>query len=281
MDWSVYCPLEELLPYQQLWVDDASRWKFGLMARQVGKDFSCAFEGVRECRRAQLERKKIDWLIAAPSERHSLESLQKWRDWAEAFELNLTDYVEEREGGPDSLLKSATLVFRGGSRVIAVPGKPDTVRGFSANVLLTEFAFFEDPDATWRAIMPSIANPLRGGEKKVRLITTPNGIGNRAHELWNKNFTGGNRGNRVNDKKEEKTGERKSETSAFSPSSSCVPGGSDGETPSEATGTVAVPRTIVGVSFCADSEGGGGGVGGRYRGVAGVFGRSGWAGAGV
>ena len=69
-----------------------------------------------------------------------------------------------------------------------MPGRPDTVRGFSANVLLTEFAFFEQPEVTWRAILPSITNPLRGGPKKVRLITTPNGIGNKAHDLWVKNF---------------------------------------------------------------------------------------------
>jgi phage FluMu gp28-like protein len=72
--------------------------------------------------------------------------------------------------------------------VIAVPGKPDTVRGCSANILLTEFAFFEDPDKTWRAILPSITNPLRGGLKKCRLVTTPNGVGNKAHDLWLKNY---------------------------------------------------------------------------------------------
>ena len=74
--------------------------------------------------------------------------------------------------------------------MIAVPGKPDTVRGYSANVLLTEFAFFEQPDATWRAILPSITNSMRGGVKKVRLITTPNGIGNKAHDIWVKNYRG-------------------------------------------------------------------------------------------
>ena len=48
-----------------------------------------------------------------------------------------------------------------------MPGRPDTVRGKSANVILTEFDFFDDPLATWRAILPSITNPLRGGEKKI------------------------------------------------------------------------------------------------------------------
>ena len=177
-----------LLPYQKAWVKDSSRWKFGLMSRQVGKDFSAGYEGVSSCVAADLRGHKVDWLIAAPSERQSLESLQKWKDWAESFKVSLHDEQIVREGGGESLLKSATIIFPHGSRIIAVPGKPETVRGYSANVLMTEFAFFEDPDATWRAMLPSITNSLRGGVKKVRLITTPNGIGNKAHDIWAKNY---------------------------------------------------------------------------------------------
>jgi phage FluMu gp28-like protein len=191
----IYVPGSELLPYQHRWADDESRWKFGLMSRQVGKDFASGYEGILDILSAEKKGDKRDWLIAAPSERQSLESLGKWKDWATAFKASLKGYEEEREGGPQTLLKSAAITFPGGSRVIAVPGRPDTVRGYSANVLLTEFAFFEDPDLTWRAILPSITNPMRGGVKKVRLITTPNGIGNKAHEIWSKNYTEGNKGN--------------------------------------------------------------------------------------
>jgi phage FluMu gp28-like protein len=184
-------PRSLLLPYQRRWADDSSRWKFGLMARQTGKDFCAAEEGVRDCYLHEQNGGKTTWLIVAPSERQSIESLAKWHEWTEAYNLAIADVVEERGGGSEALLKSVTIIFPRGSRVIAVPGRPDTVRGYSANVLLTEFAFFENPEATWRAIVPSITNPFRGGQKKVRLITTPNGIGNKAHEIWSKNFTGG------------------------------------------------------------------------------------------
>jgi len=179
-------PAGQLLPYQKRWVHDFARWKFGLMARQVGKDFASGFEGVADCALAENEGRKTDWLIAAPSERQSLESLQKWKVWAQVFDLSIAEEEEERESGGESLLRSASITFPGGSRVIAVPGKPETVRGFSANVLLTEFAFFEQPEATWKALLPSVVNAMRG-LKKVRLITTPNGIGNKAHDLWVKN----------------------------------------------------------------------------------------------
>jgi phage FluMu gp28-like protein len=178
---------DQLLPYQRHWAGDRARWKFGLMARQVGKDFSSGFEGMADCALAEGAGRKITWLIAAPSERQSLESLRQWKQWAEIHRMTIAKDEELREGGGESLLKSATITFPHGSRVIAVPGKPDTVRGYPANVLLTEFAFFEQPEATWRALLPSVGNEL-GGIKKVRLITTPNGIGNLAHDIWVKNY---------------------------------------------------------------------------------------------
>lgn len=181
-------PRDLLLPYQKNWADDESRFKIGLMARQVGKDFTSGEEGVRDCFAHELEGKKTTWLIVAPSERQSLESLEKWKEWTEAYQMTIADATEERVGkGSEALLKAASITLPHGSRIIAVPGKPDTVRGYSANLLMTEMAFFEDPDKTWRAVLPSITNPLRGGAKKVRLISTPNGQGNKFHSIWSQN----------------------------------------------------------------------------------------------
>lgn len=176
-------PRAMLLEYQQKYWADPARFKFGLWSRQTGKDFTSEGEAVEDC----LKTPKTPWMVAAPSERQSLDSLDKAKEWAEAFEFQIHDYQERREGSSsESLLKSAEIIFSNGSRIRAVPGKPDTVRGTSSNVLLTEFDFFEDPDATWRAILPSITNPLRGGQKKVRIITTPNGIGSAGHKIWSK-----------------------------------------------------------------------------------------------
>jgi phage FluMu gp28-like protein len=144
--------VDRLFPYQQRWVKDPSRRKFGLMARQVGKDFSSGFEGLADCALAEAQGRKTDWIIAAPSERQSLESLRRWKEWCEIFHLAFVDEQVVREGGSESLLKSVTITFPHGSRVMAVPSKPETVRGFSANVLFTEFAFFEQPEQTWRAV---------------------------------------------------------------------------------------------------------------------------------
>lgn len=53
-----------------------------------------------------------------------------------------------------------------------------------SNLILTEFAFHDNLDAIWQAIYPSVSNPLRGGAKKLRIISTPNGHGDLFHKLW-------------------------------------------------------------------------------------------------
>lgn len=175
-------PRSLYLEYQFVIHHDRSRFKGVVASRQTGKDFTLEGEAVEDCYRTDGNK----WMIAAPSERQSLTSLDQAKLWAEAWELYIEDFKIVREGGPGTLLKSAEILYANGSKHFAVPGKPDTVRGESANIGLTEFDFFEQPQATWRALLPSIINPLRGGEKKVRIITTPNGKGGAMHKIWTK-----------------------------------------------------------------------------------------------
>ncbi len=172
------------LEYQFAYSEDMSRFKAALWSRQTGKDFTSEGEAVTDC----IQRPSTSWMVAAPSERQALDSLEKAKDWAAAYDLSIADYQEKHEGSSSStLLKSAEITFSNKSKIVAVPGKPDTVRGKSTNVLLTEFDFFENPNGTWRAILPSITNPLRGGEKKIRIVTTPNGAGGAMdRRIWNK-----------------------------------------------------------------------------------------------
>lgn len=175
-------PKSQLTQYgMEYWHDD-SRFKAMCASRQSGKDFNSEGEIAEDC----SANEKHTWMIAAPSERQSLDSLDQQKLWAESFGLIIEDENIQREGiHGETLLKSAEIRYSNGSRAIAVPGRPDTVRGKSASVLLTEFDFFDDPLATWRAILPSITNPLRGGEKKIRIVSTPNGKGRMLDKIFN------------------------------------------------------------------------------------------------
>ncbi|HET9888167.1 MAG TPA: hypothetical protein VFR10_11695, partial [bacterium] len=110
-------PRNLLLEYQFAWREDKSRFKCGLMGRQTGKDFSSESEAAEDCH----ANPKTEYMIAAPSERQSLDSLDQGKTWAEGFDLKIADYQEQREGGSETLLKSAEIIFSNGSRMRAVP----------------------------------------------------------------------------------------------------------------------------------------------------------------
>jgi phage FluMu gp28-like protein len=195
-----------LLPYQSAFAANDARFKIGLWARQTGKDHTAAAEAVLDC----LHHRATTWIILAASERQALESLAKAKEWAQIFKLQIDEYTESpalgsaglwpAEAGvppasthkptnlspasPSPRFSGAAIKWSNGSRLIALPANPSTIRGYSANLILTEFAFHENADAIWRAIYPAISNPLRGGVKKLRIISTPNGLNNKFAHLW-------------------------------------------------------------------------------------------------
>jgi len=166
-------------PYQLAWLKDQSRFKIGLWCRQSGKDFTASAEAVLDC----LRTPNTHWLIVAAGERQALETLRKAADWTRAFHHAIAS-CEISHSAEDPRTRVGEITFPNGSRLTALPAKPETIRGYSANLILTEFAFHEKADQLWRAIYPTITNPLRGGPKKIRILSTPNGRANKFHELW-------------------------------------------------------------------------------------------------
>ena len=175
---------EILLPWQCRWVDDRSRFKIGMWSRQTGKSFSTACESVSDCE-AQPKDSSVLWVVLSAGERQALEWMEKAKKWADAFKFGVDSYDEIR-GSADALISRASIRFGNGSRIVAIPANPDTARGYSANLILDEFAIHEKPFDIWAAIYPSITNPLTG-EKKLRIVSTPKGRGNKFADLWEHN----------------------------------------------------------------------------------------------
>lgn len=170
-------PLDLLLPFQRTWVEDDSRFKIWNASRQIGKSFTSACEAVRDC---EMHPGTL-WVVLSAGERQSLEWMEKAKMWVKAFSL-VMEFFEEREH-PEARMKSAEIRFANGSRIIALPANPNTARGYTANLILDEFAIHRDGAEIWRALAPSITNPLKR-QLKVRVMSTPNGIGNMFHQLW-------------------------------------------------------------------------------------------------
>src|SRR5215469_14271529 len=193
-------PLDLLLPYQSVWIRDDAKFKIGVQARQTGKSFQTACEAACDA----LQDPGTKWVCLSSGERQSLEWMEKCKDWAAAFKLSIESYAEDRAIG-EALLRVAEIQFANGSRVVAIPANPSTARGYSANVILDEFAYHEDPDAIWAAMFPSLTNPLSGTfmarvralyagretkrirrSMKIRIVSTFNGRDNKFFDLWNK-----------------------------------------------------------------------------------------------
>jgi phage FluMu gp28-like protein len=203
-------PLDLLLPYQRKWVDDHARFKIGVQSRQTGKSFETACESVSDC----FTDPGTKWVCLSAGERQALEWLEKCKDWAEAFKLAIASYAEDRDLG-EALMKAAEIRFAGGSRIIAIPANPSTARGYSANVILDEFAYHENPEKIWAAMFPSLTNPLAGTfmqrvramyagestdikrEMKIRVVSTFNGRENKFFDLWEKQKENGYSGHKV------------------------------------------------------------------------------------
>lgn len=174
-------PRSLLKQYQFASYHDQSQFIMDVWSRQTGKDYTVAGVAARDC----LTKPLTEWTIAGPSERQSLESLEKVKVWVEAFGDVLADYREDRDGSSEALMKSAVVILPNGSKIRAVPGMPHTVRGLTSNVALTEGDFFEKPKETMRALFGSIANEEKG-RKVVRIITTPNGKDGMTWKEFNK-----------------------------------------------------------------------------------------------
>lgn len=169
-------PALQLFPYQKKWVEDEARFKIAMFARQCGKTFTSTLELVLDCIRAEAQGQRRRWVILSRGERQAREAMN------EGVKLHLRALqagFKELDYNFDAETRALEVELPGGSRITALPANPDTARGFSASVLLDEFAFHQDSRAIWRALFPVISKP----GLKLRVISTPNGKGNKFYEL--------------------------------------------------------------------------------------------------
>ncbi len=177
-----------LYPYQRRWFDDDSRFKIGMFARQTGKTFTTTLEIADDLVAAEIEKRRIRWVILSRGERQAREAMNEGlhlhlRAMGAGFEA----FTDEFRLSDNTAIKTLEVVTRYGSRVTALPANPDTARGFSANVFLDEFAFHADSRKIWAALFPVISKP----GLKLRVVSTPNGKGNKFYDLMTSDKTSG------------------------------------------------------------------------------------------
>lgn len=166
------------LPYQRRWISAPDRFKIGMFARQTGKTFGTTFEIAQDSQLADLDGKRARWVILSRGERQAKEAMEEGvkRHCQALGAIVRSSEIDYRTS--EATYRALEVEFPNGSRITALPANPDTARGFSANVFLDEFAFHQDSRKIWAALFPVIS-----AGHKLRVVSTPNGKGNKFYDL--------------------------------------------------------------------------------------------------
>ena len=164
-------------PYQRRWAGNDARFKAGMFARQTGKTFTTTFEIAQDCQLADIEGRRVRWVILSRGERQAREAMEEGvKRHCQALGAGIKSMESQYQG--EASYKALEALFPNGSKITALPANPDTARGFSANVFLDEFAFHQDSRKIWTALFPVISAGW-----KIRVVSTPNGKGNKFFDL--------------------------------------------------------------------------------------------------
>lgn len=164
--------------YQRKWIADKSRFKIGMFARQTGKTFTNTLEIVDDVFRAEINGDRRRWVILSRGERQAKEAMDEGvKRHAQAYQLVFNDNDYDFKGD-NGTVRALEVELPLGSKITAIPANPDTARGFTADLLLDEFAHHKDSRKIWTALFPVVS-----AGKKLRVVSTPNGKGNKFYEL--------------------------------------------------------------------------------------------------
>lgn len=166
-----------LYPYQRRYLADDARFKAGMWSRQTGKTFTTTLEAVLDVLEAETAGRVSRWTILSVSRDRALDAMDNGvklhlRAIGQAFQA-LDEPLDVDE------LAHVVRIGQRGSYIRAVAAKPSTARGMSDNLILDEFAHHQDNRAIWTALLPVVSRP----DLKLRVISTPNGRGDKFYEI--------------------------------------------------------------------------------------------------
>lgn len=165
-------PFELLLPYQKQVFNDKSNFIICLMSRQCGKSFTIASKAVYK----SITTPNNLTIIVSVNQRSADELLRKVKQWALACKTfsDLVDYSEN----------ASSVTFNNGSRVVSLPANPASLRGWSGDVILDEFAMIENDEEIFQAVLPVITSKMNGKQKTLTICSTPTSLDTQFAKIW-------------------------------------------------------------------------------------------------
>lgn len=143
------------------------------MSRQCGKSLTIAARAVYN----SLTKPGNLTLIVSVNQRSADELLRKVKQWALACKTTAPDLVAYSE-------TASSISFENGSRILSLPANPASLRGFSGDIILDEFALVENDSEIYRAILPVITSQMTGGRKSVVVSSTPTSLDTEFAKIW-------------------------------------------------------------------------------------------------
>ena len=157
--------LDLALPYQKKVILDNSKVKILNFSRQIGKSWTAAYLATQKC----LMKQNGLVIYLSTGQRAADESLKTCKKFGDAIKV-----LSDGKITYDST--ASCITYSNGSRIMTLPGKPESCRGWTVDLLVCdEMAFWQQPDDCWQAIVPALLNKIAGGDKEIIICSTPLG----------------------------------------------------------------------------------------------------------
>ena len=117
-------------------------------------------------------------LLVSVNQRSADELLRKVKQWAEACKIASNSLVSYTDN-------ATSVTFNNKSRIISVPASPASLRGWSGDVILDEFALVEDDQQIFQAVLPVITSKMKGKQHSLWICSTTSSIDTQFAKIWN------------------------------------------------------------------------------------------------
>lgn len=172
-----------LLPYQQRWLADTSQLKVAEKSRRIGLTWAEAADNVLTAASAGTAGGMNAYYIGYNMDM-AIEYIEACAMWARVFHKAASAIEEGEEifvdGNEERAIKTYTIRFDSGFRIVALSSRPANLRGKQGVVVVDEAAFHGQLDELLKA---ALALLIWGG--RVRVISTHDGDQNPFNELIN------------------------------------------------------------------------------------------------
>lgn len=164
-----------LYPYQKEIIQRTNRFEINVKARQIGYSFAFAYKMLKRC---IFENR--DQLIVSNSLRQTKRVMFFIEQFITAFK-KLPSLIDLKLIVDTQTEKR----FNNNKAIVCLPPNPDTIRSFSGDILLDEFALYNEDHKVYEAVMPSITRKRKDGVNySVIINSTPLGLENLFAEIY-------------------------------------------------------------------------------------------------